>query len=58
MAQYSANGETSKDMFHDEHFELQEGMRNPITFYAKMVGDIMYLQQAIRQHDAKQFVDA
>jgi hypothetical protein len=32
-------------------------MRNPIAFHAEMMGDIMYLQQALRQHDAKLFVD-
>jgi hypothetical protein len=31
-------------------------MRNPITFHAKMMGDIMYLQQAVRQPDAKEFI--
>ena len=33
-------------------------MRNPIAFHAEMMGDIMYLQQALRQHDVKLFVDA
>jgi hypothetical protein len=33
-------------------------MRNPITFYAEMMGDIMYLQQALGQPDAKEFVQA
>ncbi len=33
-------------------------MRNPITFHAKMMGDIMYLQQALKQPDAKEFVQA
>jgi hypothetical protein len=31
-------------------------MRNPITFHAEMMGDIMYLQQAVKQTDAKEFV--
>ncbi len=31
-------------------------MRNPIMFHAKMMGDIMYLQQAPKQPDAKEFV--
>jgi hypothetical protein len=38
--------------------ELQERMQNPIAFHAEMMGDIMYLQQALRQHDAKEFVQA
>ncbi len=58
MAQLSTIGETPEDLFHDAHLELQERMRNPIAFHAKMMGDIMYLQQALRQHDAKLFVDA
>ncbi len=33
-------------------------MRNPITFHAEMMGDIMYLQQALKQPDAKEFVQA
>jgi hypothetical protein len=33
-------------------------MRNPIAFHAEMMGDIMYLQQALRQHDAKEFIQA
>ena len=58
MAQPSTFGETPEDLFHDAHLELQERMRNPIAFHAEMMGDIMYLQQALRQHDAKLFVDA
>jgi hypothetical protein len=54
----STMGETVEDLFHDAHLELQELMRNPIAFHAKMMGDIMYLQQAIRQSDAKEFVQA
>ena len=33
-------------------------MRNPIAFHAEMMGDIMYLHQALKQKDASQFVDA
>jgi hypothetical protein len=33
-------------------------MRNPIVFHAEMMGDIMYLQQALGQPDAKEFVQA
>jgi hypothetical protein len=46
-------GETDEDLFHDAHLELQERMRNPIAFHAKLMGDIMYLQQVLRQSDAK-----
>jgi hypothetical protein len=55
MAQPSIIGETPDGLFHDTHLELQERMKNPIVFHTEMVGDIMYLQQALRQHDAKQF---
>jgi hypothetical protein len=58
MAQPSIIRETPVDLFHDAHLDLQERMKNPIVFHAEMVGDIMYLQQALRQLDAKQFVDA
>jgi hypothetical protein len=58
MAHQSTFEETNEDLFHDTHLELQERMRNPIMFHAKMMGDIMYLQQALRQHDAKEFVQA
>jgi hypothetical protein len=33
-------------------------MRNPIVFHAEMTGDIMYLQQVLKQPDAKEFVQA
>jgi hypothetical protein len=33
-------------------------MRNLIVFHAEMMGDIMYLQQAPKQPDAKEFVQA
>jgi hypothetical protein len=33
-------------------------MRNPIAFHTKLMGDIMYLQQALRQPDAKELVEA
>jgi hypothetical protein len=58
MAHQSTIDETDEDLFHDAHLELQEWMQNPIAFHAKMMGDILYLQQALRQHDAKEFVQA
>jgi hypothetical protein len=33
-------------------------MQDPIAFHAEMMGDILYLQQALRQHDAKEFIQA
>jgi hypothetical protein len=58
MAHKSTIGETAEDLFHDAHIELQERMRNPIAFHAEMMGDIMYLNQALRQPDAKEFANA
>jgi hypothetical protein len=45
-------GETAEDVFHDKHLEIQERMRNLITSHAKMMGDIMYFQQALNHPDA------
>jgi len=47
-----------EDEFHDWHLELQERMSHPIAFHAEMMGDIMYLHQALRQPDAAEFVKA
>ncbi len=58
MAHQSTLSETNEDLFHDAHLELQERMQNPIAFHAEMMGDILYLQQALRQPDAKEFVQA
>jgi hypothetical protein len=33
-------------------------MRKPIALHAGMMGDIMYLQQALKQPNAKEFVQA
>ncbi len=49
---------TEEDLFHDAHLELQERMSNPVALHAEMMGDIMYLHQALKQRDASQFVDA
>jgi hypothetical protein len=58
MAHQSTFEETDEDLFHDVHLELQERMRNPIAFHAEMMSDIMYLQQALRQPNAKEFMQA
>ncbi len=58
MAHQSTIDETNEDLFYDTHLELQERMRNPIAFHPEMMGDILYLQQALRQHDANEFVQA
>ncbi len=58
LAQQSTLSETNEDLFHDAHLELQERMRNPIAFHKEMMGDILYLQQALRQPDEKEFVQA
>jgi hypothetical protein len=58
MAHQSTLSETNEDLFHNAHLELQEWMQNPIAFHAEMMGNILYLQQALRQPDAKEFVQA
>jgi hypothetical protein len=58
IASQATTGNTDEDLFHNAHRQLQEHMRNPIVFHAEMVGDITYLQQAIKQPNAKEFVQA
>jgi hypothetical protein len=43
---------------HNSHLNLQDRMRHPIVFLAEMMGDIMYLHQALHQLDAREFVEA
>jgi hypothetical protein len=58
MASQAATGNTDEDLFHNAHLQLQEHIRNPIAFHAEMMGDIMYLQQVLKQPYAKEFVQA
>ncbi len=58
QASQATTGNMDEDIFHDAHLQLQEHMRNPIAFHAEMMGDIMYLQQVLKQPDAKEFVQA
>ncbi len=58
MASQATTGDMDEDLFHDAHLQLQEPMRNPIAFHAEIMGDIMYLQQVLKQPDAKEFVQA
>jgi hypothetical protein len=46
------------DRLHDSHLDLQDCMRHPIAFLAEMMGDVMYLHQALRQPDSREFVEA
>jgi hypothetical protein len=43
---------------HKSHLDLQNCMRHTITFLAEMMGDVMYLHQALCQPDSKEFVEA
>jgi hypothetical protein len=43
----NSDGQTYEDLQHDEHLSLQDCMSHPIAFHAKMIGDIMYLNQAL-----------
>jgi hypothetical protein len=47
LASQATMGNPDEDLFHVAHLQLQEQMRNPIMFHAKMMGDIMYLQQVL-----------
>jgi hypothetical protein len=58
MAHQFTIDETNEDLFHDAHLELQERMQNLIAFHTELMGDILHLQQALRQHDAKEFAQA
>ncbi len=46
------------DCLHNSHLDLQDCMRHPIAFLAEMMGDVIYLHQALRQPDAWEFVEA
>ncbi len=56
IASQATTGDTDEDLFHNTYLQLQEQMRNPIAFHAEMMGDIMYLQQALKQPDVQEFV--
>jgi hypothetical protein len=56
MSSQAATSEMDEDLFYGSHLQLQEWIRNTITFNAEMMGDIMDLQQVLRQPDAKEFV--
>ena len=43
---------------HDLDLELQDKMRNPMSFLAEMQGDTMYLNQVMAQEDSGGFVEA
>ncbi len=46
------------DCLHNSHLDLQDRMRHRIVFLTEMMGDVMYLHQALRQPDSKEFVEA
>ena len=54
----SADNLLDYDATHDWQLDLQDRMTDPIAFHAEMMGDIMYLHQALRQPDAAEFVKA
>jgi hypothetical protein len=43
----NSDGQTDEDLKHKEHLSLQDCMSHPIAFHAEMMGDIMYLNQAL-----------
>jgi hypothetical protein len=50
--------EHNYNRLHDSHLDLQDCMLHPIAFLVEMMGDVMYLHQALRQPDSKEFVEA
>ncbi len=46
------------DRLHNSHLDLQDRMQHPIVFLAEMMGEVMHLHQALRQPDAREFVEA
>jgi hypothetical protein len=54
----NSDGQTDEDLQHEEHLSIQDRISHPIAFHAEMMGDIMYLNQAIQQPDADQFMEA
>ncbi len=58
MSSQATTSAMDEDLFHDSHLQLQERMRNLITFHAEMMVDIMSLQQALRKPNTKEFVQA
>jgi hypothetical protein len=58
MASQATTGDTDEEFFNNAYLQLQEHMRNLIAFHAEMKGDIMYLQQVLKQTNAKEFVQA
>ncbi len=51
-------GQMDEDRKQDEHLALQERMRHQIVFHAEMMGDIMYLNQALQQPTDAHFMKA
>lgn len=53
-----ASAPTANDpaLIHTWHLDLQDHMCQPITSHAEMMGDIMYCNQTMCQHDASEFV--
>jgi hypothetical protein len=45
------------DHLHDSHLDLQDRMHHTIGFLAEMMGDVMYLHQALSQPDSRGFVE-
>ena len=52
------DGQTVEDHQHNAHLDLQDRMSHPIAFHVEMIGDIMYLNQALCQPNADKFVEA
>jgi hypothetical protein len=50
--------EHDHEHLHNSHLDEQERMHHPIVFLAEIMGDIMYLDQVLRQPDPGEFIEA
>ncbi len=48
----------SWEVFHDDGYQIQDDMEDPIAFVASSNPDIMYYDQAMKEPDSKQFEQA
>ena len=48
----------SWEVFHDQAYDIQDQMENPIAFVATSNPDVMYMDQAMKEPDSKEFEKA
>ena len=52
---YSAQYDEYYDVLHEDDYQLQDDMEDPIAFLASSSADTMYFHQAMKEPDAQQF---